>query len=88
MPDFDANLRELGRALKQMRENRGLTQVDVATRAGIPRLKVIHVEAGRHGVSASAYARVAAALGGQLRAIPVARPTLDEIGALLADESL
>ena len=88
MPDVDSNLLKLGRALRQMRENRGLTQVEVARRAGIPRLKVIHVEAGRQGVSITSYARIAAALGGELRVLPVTRPTLDEIGALLADEGL
>jgi len=88
MPDIDSNLLKLGRALRQMRENRGLTQTEVARRAGIPRLKVIHVETGRTGVSAKAYVRVAAALGGELQVKPVTRPTLDEIGALLADEGL
>lgn len=83
MPDFDISLRILGRSLREMRQRRGLTQADVATIAGIPRLKVIHVEAGRPGVAASAYARVAAALGGQLQVRPAVRPTLDEIGALL-----
>lgn len=78
------NLVALGQSLQDMRKQRGLRLVDVASMAGIPRLKVIHVEAGRPGVAASSYARVAAALGGQLQVVPSHRPTLDEIGALLS----
>lgn len=83
MGDSSVDLQVLGQSLKAMRQQRGLRLVDVASMAGIPRLKVIHVEAGRPTVAASAYARVAAALGGQLQVLPARRPTLDEIGALL-----
>lgn len=86
MSDFESNAIRLGQSLRLMRQQRGLRLVDVAERAGVPRLKVIHVEAGRPGVSMAAYARVAAALGGQLQVMPAQRPTLDEIGALLSDE--
>ncbi|WP_457336714.1 helix-turn-helix domain-containing protein [Rhizobacter sp. P5_C2] len=85
MGDFSVNLVALGHALQEMRKQRGLRLVDVAHIAGIPRLKVIHVEAGRPGVAASSYARVAAALGAQLQVAASQRPTLDEIGALLKD---
>lgn len=85
MSDFESNLMALGQSLKAMRQQRGLRLVDVATMAGLPRLKVIHVEAGRPGVAASSYARVAAALGGQLQVTPARRPTLEEISALLDD---
>ncbi|ATU67135.1 helix-turn-helix domain-containing protein [Piscinibacter gummiphilus] len=83
MGDFESNLVVLGRRLKAMRQERGLRLVDVAAMAGLPRLKVIHVESGRPGVAASSYARVAAALGGQLQVIPAQRPTLEEIAELL-----
>jgi transcriptional regulator with XRE-family HTH domain len=85
MPDFASNLITLGQALRTMRQQRGLSQAEVAQRAGLPRLKVIHVEAGRPTVAAAAYARVAAALGAQLQALPAQRPTLEEIGQLLGD---
>ncbi len=85
MGDFESNLKALGTKLKAMRQARGLRQVDVAERAGMLRLQVIHVEAGRPGVAAGAYARVAAALGAQFQLVPAQRPTLEEIGALLSD---
>lgn len=86
MSDAEHALSALGSFLKSMRQERGLTQAAVADMAGLPRLKVIQVEAGKPGVAASSYARVAAALGGQLQVRPAQRPTLDEIAAVLADE--
>jgi len=83
MSDFEWNLENLGKTLRAMRQRRGLRLVDVAEMAALPRPKVIHVEAGRPGVAASSYARVAAALGGKLQIEPARRPTLDEIGPLL-----
>jgi transcriptional regulator with XRE-family HTH domain len=86
MSDFATNLCALGLALKRLREQRGLRQEDVAERAGLTRLMVIHVEAGRPTLGAASYAKLAAALGAQLQLLPTQRPTLDEIGALLGDE--
>lgn len=63
MNDFESTVKTMGVKLKEMRQACGLRLVDVAERAGIPRLKVIHVEAGRTGVAVASYARVAAALG-------------------------
>lgn len=85
MSDFESDVQALGRSLREMRLQRGLRLVDVADMAGVPRLKVIHVEAGRPGVAVSSYARIAAALGGQLQVVPAQRPTLEEIGRLLGD---
>ncbi|CAM4151503.1 helix-turn-helix domain-containing protein [Roseateles saccharophilus] len=86
MGDFESTVKAMGAKLKEMRKARGLRQIDVADRAGIPRLQVVHVEAGRPGVAVSAYARVAAALGAQFQLVPAQRPTLEEIGALLDGE--
>lgn len=76
-------LNRLGAQLRTQRLQRGLTQSDVAVRAGLPRLKVVHVEAGRPTVSALAYARVAAALGLELSSVPARRPTLEEMKGFL-----
>lgn len=81
--DHLSSLNNLGAQLAQMRKARGLTQSEVAFRSGIPRLKVIHVEAGRPTVSVEAYARVAAALGAGIHAVPTRRPTIDEIAEIL-----
>lgn len=84
--DRQFSLRRLGSALRAARKRRGLTQAELALRAGVPRLKVIQVEKGEASVSAGAYADVAAALGIEFSVVPARRPTLDEVAALIADE--
>lgn len=69
----------LGAALRQARSERGLTQAAVAALAGVPRLKVIQVEAGDGRVASRYYAQVAAALGQRLGLQPARRPTLEEL---------
>jgi len=73
----------LGESLRTMRLARGLTQQQLAARAGTTRLKVIQVEAGRPTVSAESYARIAAGLDATLAVTPATRPTLEEIRELL-----
>ena len=77
-PDF--HLQALGQRLRALRQNRGLTQVALAERSGVTRLKVIAIEAGSASVAMGSYSRVAAALGAQLDLAPLQRPTLDELG--------
>lgn len=79
----DPILTQLGTQLRSQRLERGLTQADLALRAGLPRLKVVQIEAGRATVSAGAYARVAQALGFDLASVPKRRPTLDDMGEFL-----
>ena len=69
----------LGAALRQARSERGLTQAAVAALAGVPRLKVIQVEAGDGRVASRYYAQVAAALGQRLGLQPARWPTLEEL---------
>ena len=69
-----------------MRRHRGLTQAMLAKRAGLPRIKIIQVEKGEPGVSAGAYASVAAALGAEFALAPVRRPTLEEARQLFAHD--
>ncbi len=78
-------LKRLGADLRSARNSRGLTQAELANRAGLPRLKVIQVERGEASVSIGAYADIATALGQALTLSVARRPTLDEVGALLAD---
>ncbi len=70
---------QLGTALRQARSERGLSQAALAEQAGIPRLKVIQVEAGDERVASRYYARIAAALGQRLSLQPARRPTLEEL---------
>lgn len=79
----DNTLTRLGAQLRRQRLERGLTQAELALRAGLPRLKIVQVEAGHGTVSAGAYARVAGALGLELASVPARRPTLDELGEFL-----
>lgn len=79
-------LTRLGQAIRSMRQHRGLTQQDVASRAGVPRRKVIEVEQGSARVAIETYAKVAHALGGELSVVPARRPTLEELREIFTDE--
>ncbi|MHA6197852.1 helix-turn-helix transcriptional regulator [Pseudomonas wadenswilerensis] len=72
----------LAEKIRLRRLNRGLTQADLASLAGLTRQKVIAVEKGSMAVGMSAYAKVLAALDCELEVIPAAMPTLDEIHGL------
>lgn len=61
------------------RAHRGLTQGQLASRAGITRQKVIQVEAGSETVGAAYYAKVAGAMGLELSLTPARKQTLDEL---------
>ena len=76
-------LKRLAKVIREARKRRGLTQVQVAAMAGLPRLKVIQVEKGEASVSAGAYAAIAAALNMEFSLVPARRPTLEEVPELL-----
>ncbi len=73
------HLQKLGQRLREMRLHRGLTQVALAAQAGVTRLKVIAMEAGKDSVAIGSYAQVAAVLGCELSLAVLTRPTLDEL---------
>lgn len=75
-------LHRLGQQLRAARAARGLTQAQVAERTGMPRLKVVQVEAGKDTVAIGYYARVAGGLGMQFDLQPARAPTLDELRAM------
>lgn len=83
--DSETLLSRLGADLRSARTTRGLTQAELARRAGLPRLKIIQAERGEASVSIGAYASIAVALGQALTLSVARRPTLDEVDALLAD---
>lgn len=72
----------LGDQIRQKRLNRGLTQAELASLAGLTRQKVIAVEKGSLSVGMAAYARVLASLDCELAVVPAALPTLDDIQGL------
>jgi transcriptional regulator with XRE-family HTH domain len=77
--DQSFHLQKLGRAFKAMRLNRGLTQEALGRLAGVTRLKVIAIEAGRSSVGVESHARLAGALGAELALLTRTRPTLEEL---------
>ncbi len=77
--DQSFHLQKLGQAFKAMRLNRGLTQEALGRLAGVTRLKVIAIEAGRSSVAVESHARLAGALGAELALVTRTRPTLDEL---------
>lgn len=72
----------LGDQIRQRRLNRGLTQAELATLAGVTRQKIIAIEKGNLSVGMSAYARALAALDSEFAVVPATMPTLDEIQGL------
>lgn len=82
--DMDPTLltARLGEQIRQKRLNRGLTQAELAARAGLTRQKVIAVEKGSLSAGMAAYARVLAGLDCELAVVPAAMPTLDDIQGL------
>ncbi|MDQ0702218.1 HTH-type transcriptional regulator/antitoxin HipB [Pseudomonas sp. W3I7] len=69
----------LGQQVRSMRLNRGYKQADLAKLAGVTRQKLIEIEKGSLSVSMNAYARVIAALGSEVKLVPVTLPTLEEL---------
>ncbi len=82
MSDANTLLMRLGRDMRSLRESRGLSQAELARRAGMPRGKVIQIEQGQPSVSAAAYARLAVELDAEFTPIPARRPTQDELASL------
>lgn len=68
--------------IRQRRLNLGMTQADLAKLAGLTRQKVIAVEKGSLSVGMFAYANVLGALDCELKVVPAAMPTLDEVQGL------
>ncbi|MGF6095917.1 helix-turn-helix domain-containing protein [Pseudomonas sp. 18175] len=69
----------LGDQVRAMRLNRGYKQAELAELAGVTRQKLIEIEQGSPSVSMNAYARVIAALGSEIKLVPVTLPTLEEL---------
>ncbi|SCY80074.1 MULTISPECIES: helix-turn-helix transcriptional regulator [unclassified Pseudomonas] len=77
--DYSLIVVRLGEQVRKRRLNRGLTQANLATLAGVTRQKVIAIEKGDPSVGMLAYARVLGALDCEFAVVPAAMPTLEEI---------
>lgn len=79
---------ELGATIRARRRKLGLDQATLAERAGVSRLWIHQVEAGKPGASVGLVLRTLRALGLELEAIPLRAPPsaaeAPDIGAILA----
>ncbi len=73
---------ELAEFLRVQRTRQGLSQSELAARAGIPLRSYQRLEAADPGARLSSFQRVCAALGFEIDATPARRPTLDELDAI------
>ncbi|MGY2293171.1 helix-turn-helix domain-containing protein [Pseudomonas sp. SDO528_S397] len=83
--DFSVLTQRIGQQVRSMRLNRGYKQAELAALAGITRQKLIEIEQGSPSVSMNAYARIFAALGSEVKLVPVVMPTLDDVKDLFND---
>jgi transcriptional regulator with XRE-family HTH domain len=68
----------LGRAIKQLRTERGLSQEEIGLRAGIHPTWISHIESGRNNPAWGSVRRIAAALGVRLSELAALAEELDE----------
>lgn len=77
--DYQVLSQRIGSQIREMRRNRGLKQADLARISGVTRQKLIEIEKGSTSVAMNAYARVLGTLGCEVKLVPAALPTLDEV---------
>jgi transcriptional regulator with XRE-family HTH domain len=68
----------LGRAIKQLRTDRGLSQEEIGLRAEIHPTWISHIESGRNNPAWGSVRRIAAALGVRLSELAALAEELDE----------
>jgi HTH-type transcriptional regulator / antitoxin HipB len=77
--DHSLIIERLAKQIRTRRLNRGLTQLQLAARADLPRQKIIAIEQGNPSVAMAAFAKALAALDCELQVVPAVMPTLDDI---------
>lgn len=68
----------LGRAIKQLRTERGLSQEEIGLHAEIHPTWISHIESGRNNPAWGSVRRIAAALGVKLSELAALAETLDD----------
>lgn len=81
-------LRDIGGHVQAWRKLRGLTQAQVADRAGVDRKSVMRVERGDGAVSMEIVLRILHALGIVDGLVQVLDPYESDVGRMRADEQL
>ena len=72
-------IERLGDQLRSMRQQRGMTLIELAERAGITRQKLAEMEKGKPTVSMFFYAKVIAAMTSEVKIVPARKPTFEEL---------
>jgi predicted transcriptional regulator len=78
----------LGQDISKARRRRGLTQQDVATRAGVSHSTIKRLEAGDHRSQLHLVARVLMIFGELQKLATLLDTVKDDVGLALADEAL
>lgn len=74
------NIEDAGKALRQYREARHMTQAELASAAGLTRARLSLLERGKANLSLATFLRLAQALGTTLALEPASqRPTLIQL---------
>ncbi|PTT65186.1 hypothetical protein DBR34_02980 [Stenotrophomonas sp. HMWF003] len=84
----DIVLLRLAVQIRSMRIQRGLSQSDLGTAAGVSRKTIIELEKGAAGTALGTVVAVLERMGGELTVVPTTKPTTAEVRALLGLESL
>lgn len=79
-------LADLAEWLRRERLQRGLSQSELATQAGVPHRTYQRLEAGDPGARLTTLLRTFGALGVELKTSPARRPTLEELADIYDDE--
>lgn len=87
-PPVGRALRQVSTSVSGWRKLRGLTQAQLADRAGVARATVIRLEKGDGGVSIENLLRVLRALGILASLPPALDPYESDVGRLRSDEKL
>lgn len=74
------DIQDLGREVAKLRRKQGLSQSDIAARAGVSRAMISDLENGQlHDPGVRKVLRVLKVLGMGVRVVPLSPPTLDEL---------
>lgn len=77
---------DLGLFCKSARKSAKLTLADLSARTGIPTRSLVRLEAGDPSAPIGRVLAVLQSLGYGLDVVPIARPTLESLGALYSED--
>lgn len=81
------SLTEIAEFLRSERSRQGLSQSELAARAGVALRSYQRLESGDPGARLASFLRACAALGFEIHATSARRPTLDELDSIYGHEN-